>query len=102
MPFQFVSASDGTNVVKVFQAAIMAGKQHKDSPPDDYFSEVMALLGDVSVQPFRDGWISLKTSHAQVLDFAEILFGCCLHILIVACLVWTYCVVASLFHSCLE
>mmetsp|Transcript_20525 Transcript_20525/g.39005 ORF Transcript_20525/g.39005 Transcript_20525/m.39005 type:complete len:250 (+) Transcript_20525:353-1102(+) len=46
MPFQFVSASDGTNVVKVFQAAIMAGKQHKDSPPDDYFSEVMALLGD--------------------------------------------------------
>jgi hypothetical protein len=33
--------------VKVFQAAIMAGKQWKDSPPDDYFSEVMALLGEV-------------------------------------------------------
>jgi Rab-like protein 2 len=47
LPFQFVSASDGTNVVKVFQAAVMAGKQWKESPPDDYFSEVMALLGEV-------------------------------------------------------
>lgn len=49
LPFQFVSASDGTNVVKVFQAAIMAGKQWKDSPPDDYFSEVMALLGETGL-----------------------------------------------------
>lgn len=49
LPFQFVSASDGTNVVKVFQAAIMAGKQWKDAPPEDYFSEVMALLGDTAL-----------------------------------------------------
>jgi len=49
LPFQFVSASDGTNVVKVFQAAVMAGKQWKESPPDDYFSEVMALLGETGL-----------------------------------------------------
>ncbi|KAK3281868.1 hypothetical protein CYMTET_10353 [Cymbomonas tetramitiformis] len=51
LPFQFVSASDGTNVVKVFHAAIMAGLQQKDAPPDDYFSEVMNLLNDT---PLKD------------------------------------------------
>mmetsp|Transcript_19419 Transcript_19419/g.32639 ORF Transcript_19419/g.32639 Transcript_19419/m.32639 type:complete len:271 (+) Transcript_19419:374-1186(+) len=46
LPFHFVSASDGTNVVKVFHDAMLAGKQWKDAPPEDYFSEVMSLLSD--------------------------------------------------------
>eukprot|EP00976_Prorocentrum_cordatum_P056326 1136378-Prorocentrum_minimum.AAC.1 len=53
LPFQFVSASDGTNVVQVFHSAMQAGKQWKDAPPEDYFSEVMSLLSDVSLPPRR-------------------------------------------------
>eukprot|EP00238_Polyblepharides_amylifera_P005778 CAMPEP_0196591202 /NCGR_PEP_ID=MMETSP1081-20130531/68815_1 /TAXON_ID=36882 /ORGANISM="Pyramimonas amylifera, Strain CCMP720" /LENGTH=245 /DNA_ID=CAMNT_0041914495 /DNA_START=156 /DNA_END=893 /DNA_ORIENTATION=- len=49
LQFQFVSASDGTNVVKLFQAAMIAGKHWKDNPPEDYFSEVMSLLNDTTL-----------------------------------------------------
>lgn len=31
----FCSASDGSNVVKVFQAAVLAAQQHKDRPDAD-------------------------------------------------------------------
>lgn len=44
LPFFFVSASDGTNVVKVFTAAIEAGLQYKQSPADEYFRDVLDLL----------------------------------------------------------
>jgi Rab-like protein 2 len=46
LPFYFVSASDGTNVVKVFQDAIRAGAQYRDNPPADFFNEVLDLLGE--------------------------------------------------------
>mmetsp|Transcript_38365 Transcript_38365/g.46281 ORF Transcript_38365/g.46281 Transcript_38365/m.46281 type:complete len:256 (-) Transcript_38365:296-1063(-) len=55
LPFQFVSASDGTNVVKVFRGAIMAGLKQKENPPDDFFSEVMALLDDSSIDKENEG-----------------------------------------------
>ena len=40
LPFFFVSASDGTNVVKIFQMAIMAGQKWKAAPKDDFYQEV--------------------------------------------------------------
>eukprot|EP00245_Coleochaete_scutata_P006002 TRINITY_DN20103_c0_g1_i1.p1 TRINITY_DN20103_c0_g1~~TRINITY_DN20103_c0_g1_i1.p1 ORF type:complete len:234 (+),score=54.67 TRINITY_DN20103_c0_g1_i1:182-883(+) len=46
LPFFFVSASDGTNVVKVFTSAIEGGIQCKEKPPDDLYSQVLELLED--------------------------------------------------------
>lgn len=43
LPFFFVSASDGTNVVKIFQTAIMAGIKYKASPKEDFYQEVRGL-----------------------------------------------------------
>jgi len=43
-----VSASDGTNVVKIFQMAILAGLTWKASPKDDFYQEVVDLLGEMS------------------------------------------------------
>uniref|UniRef100_A0A7S2NPI8 Uncharacterized protein n=1 Tax=Cyanoptyche gloeocystis TaxID=77922 RepID=A0A7S2NPI8_9EUKA len=48
LPFYFVSASDGTNVVKVFNEAINMGLSYKDSPPDDFYQEVLSLLSEKS------------------------------------------------------
>ena len=49
LPFFFVSASDGTNVVKVFQQAIMLGLQHKENPSDDYLTMALELLGEAAL-----------------------------------------------------
>jgi len=49
LPFFFVSASDGTNVVKVFQQAITLGLQHKENPSDDYLTMALELLGESSL-----------------------------------------------------
>jgi Rab-like protein 2 len=46
LPFYFVSASDGTNVVKVFEEAMRLGKSCRDAPPKDFLSEVMDLLDE--------------------------------------------------------
>nr|AME21654.1 RABL2 [Gefionella okellyi] len=49
MPFFFASASDGTNVVKMFQEAIRMGLQYKENPPDaatDFIGSVMSLLDE--------------------------------------------------------
>lgn len=43
LPFFFVSASDGTNVVKIFQTAIMAGIKYKASPKEDFYQEVSGV-----------------------------------------------------------
>lgn len=43
LPFFFVSAADGTNVVKVFQSAILEAKRYKTSG-GDMLSEVLSLL----------------------------------------------------------
>nr|AME21656.1 RABL2 [Andalucia godoyi] len=45
-PFVFVSASDGTNVVKVFTDAIKLGLQCRDNPPKEFYDEVMDLLNE--------------------------------------------------------
>jgi len=68
LPFQFVSASDGTNVVKVFHSAMAAGKQWKDAPPEDYFSEVMSLLSDSTLGVSEGGDTSGKAEEKQRAD----------------------------------
>ena len=44
LPFYFVSAADGTNVVQVFNAAIQAGLSRKRAPPEDDFFEVLEMI----------------------------------------------------------
>ena len=46
MPFFFVSASDGTNVVKAFQTAMSLGLKKKEAPPEGLDAEILALLED--------------------------------------------------------
>ena len=47
IPFEFVSAADGTNVVKIFRDALDLAITYKKNPPkDDFMAEVMDLLGD--------------------------------------------------------
>ena len=41
MPFEYVSAADGTNVVKVFKEALKLALDNKLNPPDKYMSEIM-------------------------------------------------------------
>lgn len=48
LPFFFVSAADGTNIVKVFERAITEAKRFKQSGGDT-LSEMLDLLSD-SVQ----------------------------------------------------
>ncbi len=55
-PVEFVSASDGTNVVKVFEMAIRAALEHKAKPPEDEFeADVYKLIND-------DNWEQDKSS----------------------------------------
>eukprot|EP01012_Entosiphon_sulcatum_P033504 TRINITY_DN42414_c0_g1_i1.p1 TRINITY_DN42414_c0_g1~~TRINITY_DN42414_c0_g1_i1.p1 ORF type:complete len:193 (+),score=36.35 TRINITY_DN42414_c0_g1_i1:661-1239(+) len=45
LPLYYVSASEGTNVVKMFQDAIDAGLRCRENPPtDDLVAEALALL----------------------------------------------------------
>ena len=46
LPFFFCSASDGTNVVKVFNEAICAAAKCKANPPDDFLNDVLELLDE--------------------------------------------------------
>ena len=50
LPFYFVSAADGTNVVRVFKAAIEAGLNRKRAPPEDAYFEVLELISEGSKQ----------------------------------------------------
>jgi Rab-like protein 2 len=45
LPFFFVSAADGTNVVKVFQSAILEAKRYKASG-GDILSQILDTIGD--------------------------------------------------------
>ena len=47
LPFIFVSAADGTNVVKTFREAITRGLDYKKNPPEDYYSTVLNMLQEV-------------------------------------------------------
>eukprot|EP00879_Flechtneria_rotunda_P007481 GHRR01007848.1.p1 GENE.GHRR01007848.1~~GHRR01007848.1.p1 ORF type:complete len:248 (+),score=68.21 GHRR01007848.1:144-887(+) len=44
LPFFFVSASDGTNVVRIFHKAILEGVKWKLSPKEDFYQEALDLL----------------------------------------------------------
>ena len=47
VPFNFVSAADGTNVVAIFKDALNMAIAYKDDPDnDDFMKEVNELLGD--------------------------------------------------------
>ena len=47
MPFNFVSAADGTNVVKIFRDSLDLAIEYKKNPPkDDFMAEIHDLLGD--------------------------------------------------------
>lgn len=47
VPFNFVSAADGTNVVQIFRDALDLAIDYKKNPPkDDFMADVMDLLGD--------------------------------------------------------
>ncbi|KAL6753049.1 rab-related GTPase [Haematococcus lacustris] len=65
LPFFFVSASDGTNVVKIFQMAIMSGIAWKASPKDDFYQEVLDLLGEVSLDSRRELEAAVKDEEAK-------------------------------------
>ena len=47
VPFNFVSAADGTNVVQIFRDALGMALNYKKNPPkDDFMADVMELLGE--------------------------------------------------------
>lgn len=46
LPFYFVSAADGTNIVRVFNEAIKLAIKSKEEPADEVMAEIMALLQD--------------------------------------------------------
>lgn len=47
IPFNFVSAADGTNVVQIFRDTLDLAINYKLNPPkDDFMADVMDLLGD--------------------------------------------------------
>jgi len=56
LPFFFVSAADGTNVVQTFREAIGAAWTYKHSEKD-FVAEVLELLGDIEADTpeCRDG-----------------------------------------------
>lgn len=49
LPFYFVSASDGTNVVQLFNDAIEGALKYKASPQKNFMNDVVDLLNDVAV-----------------------------------------------------
>lgn len=54
LDFYFVSAADGTNVVKIFEDAVRKALDYKENPPASFERDVLELLND-------DTWIDFKT-----------------------------------------
>lgn len=52
-PFFFVSASDGTNVVQLFENAIKLAVEQQARPVSDFVSDVLELLSEVRAEPAR-------------------------------------------------
>ena len=52
LPFFFVSAADGTNVVKIFEEAVSLAWQYKCSGEKDFVTEVLELLDESSLGAF--------------------------------------------------
>ena len=47
VPFNFVSAANGTNVVQIFKDALNLALEYKANPPkDDFMQDVMDLLNE--------------------------------------------------------
>merc|ERR1711879_829871 len=63
LPFYFVSAADGTNVVRVFNEAIKLAIKCKEEPQDEVMAEIMALLQDdkPTTNAFDDGLSGCST-----------------------------------------
>ena len=53
LPFFFVSAADGTNIVKVFQSAVLEAQRFKESGGDK-LSEMLDILQDSKTMDLRD------------------------------------------------
>ena len=55
LPFYFVSAADGTNVVQIFEDILRMALDYKENPPQgDFMNEVMDLLKDETLFPGDD------------------------------------------------
>lgn len=54
MPFYFVSAADGTNVVKCFKDAIRAAVAYKNNSTD-FMDEIMRELENFDLDDVEDG-----------------------------------------------
>ena len=52
LPFYFVSAADGTNVVKIFEETVNLAWQYRNSGEKDFVSEVLELLDEKSLGAF--------------------------------------------------
>lgn len=51
VPFNFVSAADGTNVVQIFKNALDMAIDYKNNPPkDDFMADVLELLGNDALE----------------------------------------------------
>ena len=56
VPFNFVSAADGTNVVQIFRDALDLAIDYKKNPPkDDFMADVLELLGDDALDDPKAG-----------------------------------------------
>jgi len=70
LPFFFVSAADGTNVVRVVQEAIKLAIKNKEEPTDEVMAEIWALLqeedGGCSKSESYDDWSPCKPVLAAV------------------------------------
>ena len=52
LPFYFVSAADGTNVVQIFEDTLSMALDYKENPPaGDFMNDVMDLLNDKELFP---------------------------------------------------
>ena len=52
LPFYFVSAAAGTNVVQIFEDLLRYAIEYKTNPPGgDFMNEVMELLNDEKLFP---------------------------------------------------
>jgi len=55
LPFYFVSASDGRNIVRVFKEAMSLAIKNKENPPDEVMAEIWNLLRDDDAKECVDG-----------------------------------------------
>jgi len=54
LPFFFVSAADGTNIVKVFSEAVKLAIKCKEEPADEVMAEIMRLLAEDDAPPAEE------------------------------------------------